>query len=178
LAAIIAVNGEPLTKRITSPVLRRTVATQLAETLGDEGDKLVKRLMGHSDGGVRKIYNRYGYVREMRKWLAKWANELTDPAAIQRTLSASRTATNVKLLQDNGPTRQSTIGMTGSERRARAIDKSRAPSRPAPTWLASSIAVEMSLPQADGATRGSAATRAQRTLAPAIKPASLAFSAG
>jgi len=36
----------------------------------------------------------------------------------------------------------------------------------------------MPLPQADGATRGSAATRAQRTRAPAIKPASLAFSAG
>jgi len=101
--AIITVNGEPLTKRITSHVLRRTVATQLAETLGDEGDKLVKRVMGHSDGSVTKIYNRYGYVREMRKWLAKWADELTDPAAIQRTLFGARSAADSQFFKEGIP---------------------------------------------------------------------------
>lgn len=64
--------------RVTSHVLRRTVATRLAEQLGDEGDKLVKRVLGHSDGSVTAIYNRYAYVREMRRVLEKWANDLTN----------------------------------------------------------------------------------------------------
>ena len=74
---IIANTGAPLAKRLTSHVLSRTVATRLAEALGDEGDKLIKRVLGHSDGSVTAIYNRYGYVREMRRALVKWANELT-----------------------------------------------------------------------------------------------------
>ncbi|HEY6454890.1 MAG TPA: hypothetical protein VIY90_06345 [Steroidobacteraceae bacterium] len=45
--------------------------------LGDEGDKLVRRVLGHSDGSVTAIYNRYGYVREMRRALEQWANDLT-----------------------------------------------------------------------------------------------------
>jgi hypothetical protein len=32
---------------------------------------------GHSDGGVTAIYNRYGYVKEMRAGLEAWARELT-----------------------------------------------------------------------------------------------------
>jgi integrase len=52
----------------------------LAETLGDEGDKLVKRVLGHSDGSVTAIYNRYGYVREMRRALEQWAKDLTSTA--------------------------------------------------------------------------------------------------
>jgi integrase len=75
--AILAVKGEKLDKKFTSHDLRRTVATRLAETLGDQGDKLVKRVLGHSDGSVTAIYNRYAYVREMRKALEVWANELT-----------------------------------------------------------------------------------------------------
>lgn len=74
---LIANTGSPLSKHLTSHVLRRTVATRLAEVLGDEGDKLIKRVLGHSDGGVTAIYNRYGYVREMRRALVKWATELT-----------------------------------------------------------------------------------------------------
>jgi len=74
---ILANNGSRFTKRLTSHALRRTVATRLAEQLGSEGDKLVKRVLGHSDGSVTAIYNRYGYVREMREALTKWANELT-----------------------------------------------------------------------------------------------------
>ena len=61
--AIIALTGEKLSKAFTSHDLRRTVATRLAETLGDQGDKLVKRVLGHSDGSVTAIYNRYAYVR-------------------------------------------------------------------------------------------------------------------
>jgi hypothetical protein len=54
----------------------RAGATRLAESLGDEGDKLVKRVLGHSDGSVTAIYNRYGYVKEMRRALEQWASEL------------------------------------------------------------------------------------------------------
>lgn len=79
---IIANTGAPLSKHLTSHVLRRTVATRLAEVLGDDGDKLIKRVLGHSDGSVTAIYNRYGYVREMRRALVKWANELTSDTGV------------------------------------------------------------------------------------------------
>src|SRR6185437_8721609 len=75
--AIIANTGGSLAKEFTSHDLRRTVATRLAEALGEEGEKLVKRVLGHSDGSVTAIYNRYAYVREMRCALERWANELT-----------------------------------------------------------------------------------------------------
>lgn len=86
-ARILENTGEKIAKRLTSHVLRRTVATRLAQLLGDEGDKLVKRVLGHSDGSVTAIYNRYGYVREMRRALEMWANELT--AAVDVLESAS-----------------------------------------------------------------------------------------
>ncbi len=69
--------GPEISQEVPSHDLRRTVATRLAEALGDEGDKLVKRVLGHSDGGVTAIYNRYGYVSEMRRALEQWAKELT-----------------------------------------------------------------------------------------------------
>jgi integrase len=75
--AILALTGTKFSKKFTSHDLRRTVATRLAESLGDEGDKLVRRVLGHSDGSVTAIYNRYGYVREMRRALEQWANDLT-----------------------------------------------------------------------------------------------------
>lgn len=75
--ATLAVTGERFAKKFSSHDLRRTVATRLAESLGDVGDKLVKRVLGHSDGSVTAIYNRYGYVKEMRKALEQWANDLT-----------------------------------------------------------------------------------------------------
>jgi len=74
--AIIALTGARFSKEFTSHDLRRTVATRLAEALGDQGDKLVKRVLGHSDGSVTAIYNRYAYVREMRRVLEAWANDL------------------------------------------------------------------------------------------------------
>ena len=38
-------------------------------------------MLGHSDGSVTAIYNRYGYVKEMRKALEQWANDLTNANA-------------------------------------------------------------------------------------------------
>ena len=53
-----AITGERFPKKFASHDLRRTVATRLAEVLGDEGDTLIKCVLGHSDGGVTAIYNR------------------------------------------------------------------------------------------------------------------------
>lgn len=53
------------------------MATRLAEIVGEAGDKVVKRVLGHADGTVTAIYNRYAYVREMRSALEKWARDLT-----------------------------------------------------------------------------------------------------
>ena len=73
---IIAERGEAFVEPFTSHDLRRTVATRLAEALGFGGEQLIRRVLGHSDGSVTAIYNRYGYVREMRACLEGWANEL------------------------------------------------------------------------------------------------------
>jgi integrase len=86
--AIIALIGSNLSKSFTSHDLRRTVATRLAEALGDQGDKLVKRVLGHADGSVTAIYNRYAYVREMRRVLETWANELMARPTPLRSLPA------------------------------------------------------------------------------------------
>jgi hypothetical protein len=91
--AIIASTGGNLAKEFTSHDLRRTVATRLAEVLGENGDKLVKRVLGHSDGSVTAIYNRYAYVREKRDALDRWANELTtSPPASKNQPSAISSA--------------------------------------------------------------------------------------
>lgn len=84
-AQILANTGARFPKRLTTQTIRRTVATMLAEQLGDEGDKLIKRVLGHSDGSVTAIYNRYGYVREMRRILEKWANDLTAVPSCEST---------------------------------------------------------------------------------------------
>ena len=93
---IDSIRSDLLAKKFSSHDLRRTVATRLAESLGDAGDKLVKRVLGHADGSVTAIYNRYGYVKEMRKALEQWANDLTgthapespSPRAISREVGA------------------------------------------------------------------------------------------
>ena len=43
--------------------------------MGDE--QLIKKVLGHSNGSVTAIYNRHGYVKEMRGGLGAWARELT-----------------------------------------------------------------------------------------------------
>ena len=73
---IIACNGLALSSPFTAHDLRRTVATRLGESLGVGGEQLIKKVLGHSDGGVTAIYNRYGYVKEMRAGLEAWAKEL------------------------------------------------------------------------------------------------------
>jgi len=108
---ILANMGSRFTKRLTSHVLRRTVATRLAEQLGGEGDKLVKRVLGHSDGSVTAIYNRYGYVREMREALAKWADELT--AEIYPMHHSLKTAEGHSMKKETNGTLPATPATTG-----------------------------------------------------------------
>lgn len=86
--AIIAITGAKFPKKLTSHVNRRTVATRIAEVLGDEGDKLVKRVLGHADRSVTAVYNRYAYVKEMRRVLETWANDLTARPAAGQSASA------------------------------------------------------------------------------------------
>jgi integrase len=74
---IIAITGSEFSMPFTSHDLRRTVATRLGESLGVGGEQLIKKVLGHSDGSVTAIYNRYGYVKEMRVGLEAWARELT-----------------------------------------------------------------------------------------------------
>lgn len=73
---IVAQTGSALSSPFTSHDLRRTVATRLGESLGVGGEQLIKKVLGHSDGSVTAIYNRYGYVKEMRASLEAWAREL------------------------------------------------------------------------------------------------------
>ncbi|HZF27211.1 MAG TPA: integrase family protein [Steroidobacteraceae bacterium] len=77
MRAICAVGGERTLVPWTPHDLRRTVATRIAEQLGVGREQLIKRVLGHSDGCVTAIYNRYGYVREMRAVLEHWATDLT-----------------------------------------------------------------------------------------------------
>ena len=46
--------------------MRRTVATRIAESLGIGGEALIGHLLGHSNSSVTAIYNRYGYLKEIR----------------------------------------------------------------------------------------------------------------
>jgi integrase len=78
MRAICAVSGERFFDRWTPHDLRRTVATRIAEQLGVGGEQLIKRVLGHADGSVTAIYNRYGYVKEMRAVLEQWASDLTE----------------------------------------------------------------------------------------------------
>lgn len=77
LRAMCAVSGEMSVRKFTPHDLRRTVATRIAEQLGVGGEQLIKRVLGHADGSVTAIYNRYGYVKEMRAVLERWSADLT-----------------------------------------------------------------------------------------------------
>ena len=74
--AICAESGERVAVPWTPHDLHRTVATRIAEALGVGGEQLIKKVLEHSDGSVTAIYNRYGYVKEMRGVLEEWAREL------------------------------------------------------------------------------------------------------
>lgn len=56
--------------------LRRTVATMIAQALGIEGERFLKRVLDHADDSATAIYNRYSYVRELREVLSNWTTEL------------------------------------------------------------------------------------------------------
>lgn len=102
MRAICAVSGERTWAPWTPHDLRRTVATRIAEKLGVGGEQLIKRVLGHADGSVTAIYNRYGYVKEMRAVLGQWAEDLTaDEVKISslrpKSLESSRTAQGAAL---------------------------------------------------------------------------------
>lgn len=77
MRAMCAVTGERAVKDFNPHDIRRTVATRIAELLGVGGEQLIRRVLGHADGSVTAIYNRYGYVKEMRAALEQWAGDLT-----------------------------------------------------------------------------------------------------
>jgi integrase len=91
LDAIYANTGVKM-KRWTPHDIRRTVATRIAEALGESGDKLVKRVLGHTEAGATEIYNRYAYVKEMRRVLTQWADELLADQKLHYTGTEVRTA--------------------------------------------------------------------------------------
>jgi integrase len=78
---VMALTGSTIEPPFTSHDLRRTVATRLGESLGIGGEQMIRRVLGHSDGSVTAIYNRYGYVREMRACLETWSQALTASSA-------------------------------------------------------------------------------------------------
>jgi len=59
----------------TAHDLRRSARTGLAR-LGCPAD-IGERLVGHTIGGVRAVYDLYSYGREQREWAAKWGEHLT-----------------------------------------------------------------------------------------------------
>jgi integrase len=91
LRAICAETGEIVKNPWTPHDLRRTVATRIAEQLGVGGEQFIKKVLGHSDGSVTAIYNRYGYVKETRAVLEQWVRDLTaeEPslAVVQRLVA-------------------------------------------------------------------------------------------
>ena len=72
----ICANTGSFPRRWTPHAIRKFVATCVAEDLGMNGDKLVKRILGHSDTGVTSLYNQYGYIREVRRCLMTLADKL------------------------------------------------------------------------------------------------------
>ncbi len=83
MKAFCAVSGDRVLVHWSPHDLRRTVATRIAEQLGIGGEQMIRRVLGHSDGTVTAIYNRYGYVKEMRDVLTRWAVELTGEARVR-----------------------------------------------------------------------------------------------
>jgi integrase len=79
MRALVAETGEAPAVPWTPHDLRRTVATRIAEATGLGGEQLVRRVLGHSDGSVTAIYNRYSYIKEIRHALENWAKDLTNP---------------------------------------------------------------------------------------------------
>jgi hypothetical protein len=62
------------------------VATRIADALGVGGEQLIKHVLGHADGSVTAIHNRYGYVRSV---LTQWASDLLGNSPGRRSESSS-----------------------------------------------------------------------------------------
>jgi len=58
------------------------------------GDKLVKRILGHSDKDVTSLYNQYGYIREVRRCLMSLADKLLAGRKMQYRLPDAGVATH------------------------------------------------------------------------------------
>jgi integrase len=72
--------------------LRRTAGTNMA-SLGVPVST-ISRILNHKEGGVTKIYNRYGYMPEKREALETWARKIESlirpaPANVVRAAAAS-----------------------------------------------------------------------------------------
>jgi integrase len=72
----IFANTGAFPKPWTPHAMRRGVATDVAERTGESGDKLVKRVLGHTERGATSIYNQYPYLKELRKVLTDMASEI------------------------------------------------------------------------------------------------------
>jgi len=72
----IFANTGAFPKPWTPHAMLRGVATDVAERTGESGDKLVKRVLGHTERGATSIYNQYPYLKELRKVLTDMANEI------------------------------------------------------------------------------------------------------
>jgi hypothetical protein len=57
-----------------------------------QGDKVVKRVLGHADADVTSIYNQYGYVKEVRACLGRLAAQLLVGRRMRYVLPASQFA--------------------------------------------------------------------------------------
>jgi integrase len=97
MRSMCSVTGERAVKDFNPHDIRRTVATRIAELLGVGGEQLIRRVLGHADGSVTAIYNRYGYVKEMRTALEQWVEELT------RGLSAEPYLVQTQQIASSGP---------------------------------------------------------------------------
>jgi integrase len=74
----------------TPHAIRKFVASNVAEDLGMQGDKVVKRILGHSDSEVTSLYNQYGYIKEVRACLARMAGRLLVGRQMRYVLPGSR----------------------------------------------------------------------------------------
>jgi integrase len=88
--AIYANTGE-FPKPWTPHAIRRAMATEVAEATGEAGDKLVKKVLGHAEQGATELYNRYRYVKEMRRVLVQLTSELLATEKMHYTCADSRT---------------------------------------------------------------------------------------
>ena len=70
--------------------VRRTVATHVAEVLDMQGDRVLKKVLGHADQDVTSIYNQYRHVKKVRSVLTLWKDDLLSTGKMYYVLPQSR----------------------------------------------------------------------------------------